>query len=53
MDKMSQEEQNDLMAKEDKIYNLRELYDTTLNDNNVRSVVTNHESRGYATCERG
>ncbi len=35
MDKMSQEEQNDLMAKEDKIYNLRELYDTTLNDNNI------------------
>lgn len=39
MDKMSQEEQNDLMAKEDKIYNLRELYDTTLNDNNINEKI--------------
>jgi len=35
MDKMTQQEQNDLMSKEDQIYKLRELYDATLNDNNI------------------
>ena len=35
MDKMTQQEQNDLMEKEDQIYKLRQLYDATLNDNTI------------------
>ncbi len=35
MDKMTQQEQNDLMKKEDQIYKLRQLYDATLNDNTI------------------
>jgi len=35
MDKMTQQEQNDLLKKEDQIYKLRELYDATVNDNSI------------------
>jgi len=35
MDKMTQQEQNDLMAKESEIYKLRELYDTVNGDNSI------------------
>ena len=35
MDKMTQQEQNDLMKKEDQIYKLRQLYDATVNDNTI------------------
>ncbi len=35
MDKMTQQEQSDLMKKEDQIYKLRQLYDATLNDNTI------------------
>ena len=37
MDKMTQQEQTDLMVKEDKIYALRKLYDQVVQDNSINA----------------
>ena len=37
MDKMTQQEQNDLLAKESEIYKLRELYDAVNGDNSINA----------------